>query len=386
MNAGSSGRRIYGTISLFIVILSIGSLIAISSPSINANYILKCPLHPLFFIFVCTELYFLVETFFSVCFDGPLKAGNTLLGQWIPLLAFPCEACFAILKKHQNNQRVITTLRSLPSIRSLRLFRLLALHPQYIVLCRVLKHSIHVLVPSLVSILGVGAVGGLLLQLTDKTFSNASHGHEQGVCMDSRGGKNPSPFQTLGDAFYWVVSTLCTVGYGDLIPYSSPGKALGSLFPLFGMFLLLFPSSVMCSYCISEYISSESTAIKQLHEKKHDIYELLQHMEAILNDSSAQSQNNAMSMTLHRRDFFRAREVFSLCKSLIISSHKGSYDTKRFRDLLCERVLMVFHLASKVPEKERQAFRMVAGLNAIAWIHNRELKKIFKSINHPYSI
>ena len=48
-----------------------------------------------------------------------------------------------------------------------------------------------------------------------------------------------SPFVSIGTAFYWVIVTGATVGYGDLVPTTYAGRGLASLTCVFGILGLL---------------------------------------------------------------------------------------------------------------------------------------------------
>jgi len=59
-----------------------------------------------------------------------------------------------------------------------------------------------------------------------------------------------SPIQTLTDAFWWSLSTVTTVGYGDVYPVTGAGKALGVVLMVFGIatlggFISLVSSAVI---------------------------------------------------------------------------------------------------------------------------------------------
>jgi len=45
----------------------------------------------------------------------------------------------------------------------------------------------------------------------------------------------PAVFETYGDALWFSVVTVATVGYGDIVPETSAGRATASIMILFGM-------------------------------------------------------------------------------------------------------------------------------------------------------
>lgn len=58
-------------------------------------------------------------------------------------------------------------------------------------------------------------------------------------------GKEISPFTSLGVTLYWVVVSVCTVGYGDLVPTSHASRAICSILFLFSILILSLPVSVI---------------------------------------------------------------------------------------------------------------------------------------------
>jgi len=53
-------------------------------------------------------------------------------------------------------------------------------------------------------------------------------------------GSNPKVDSYL-DALWWAVATVTTVGYGDILPQSVPGKILG-------MIMMILGSAIFCSF------------------------------------------------------------------------------------------------------------------------------------------
>ena len=46
---------------------------------------------------------------------------------------------------------------------------------------------------------------------------------------------SPAGFDSLGDALWWSVQTVTTVGYGDVVPESNGGRLIGIFVMIFGV-------------------------------------------------------------------------------------------------------------------------------------------------------
>lgn len=57
----------------------------------------------------------------------------------------------------------------------------------------------------------------------------------------------PTAFSSIPATMWWGVSTLTTVGYGDIIPITPLGKVLGGLFSLMGIGLFALPAGILSS-------------------------------------------------------------------------------------------------------------------------------------------
>jgi len=58
-------------------------------------------------------------------------------------------------------------------------------------------------------------------------------------------GKENSQINSVLDAFWWAVTTVTTVGYGDIIPVSDAGKILAIFYMFFGIGILVIFLSVL---------------------------------------------------------------------------------------------------------------------------------------------
>ena len=57
-------------------------------------------------------------------------------------------------------------------------------------------------------------------------------------------------FPTFGDGVWWAVVTLATVGYGDLVPHTAWGRALGGVVIVFGVTFISFLVAVVTSLLV----------------------------------------------------------------------------------------------------------------------------------------
>jgi voltage-gated potassium channel len=57
---------------------------------------------------------------------------------------------------------------------------------------------------------------------------------------------------TMGDALWWAVTTVTTVGYGDIVPESTAGRIVGTALMLTGLGLIPIITSVVVSILVSQ--------------------------------------------------------------------------------------------------------------------------------------
>jgi len=63
------------------------------------------------------------------------------------------------------------------------------------------------------------------------------------------GEAQPDGFSSIPAAMWWAVETLTTVGYGDLVPITVPGKILGGVVTIIGVAAVaLFTSLITVSF------------------------------------------------------------------------------------------------------------------------------------------
>lgn len=56
-----------------------------------------------------------------------------------------------------------------------------------------------------------------------------------------------SPFESVPVGFWWAITTMTTVGYGDAFPITSVGKLIGGVAMLAGIFCVALPTGILCT-------------------------------------------------------------------------------------------------------------------------------------------
>eukprot|EP01059_Diplonema_ambulator_P005690 TRINITY_DN15472_c0_g1_i3.p1 TRINITY_DN15472_c0_g1~~TRINITY_DN15472_c0_g1_i3.p1 ORF type:complete len:465 (+),score=18.06 TRINITY_DN15472_c0_g1_i3:359-1753(+) len=156
-----------------------------------------------------------------------------------------------------------------------------------------------------------------------------------------------SPFQSIPAAFWWAISTVTVVGYGDEIPESAGGKALATFAMLSGTFIIAIPASVFGSNFLAEYHRRgrekilEKQAVRQLRSDQlvKAIYTVQSHptphtntIDAILLGIlwSPEYATKAVRL-LTRSNWVVTSELFQILSSSVpgnakMIGHQGYYD------------------------------------------------------------
>ena len=78
----------------------------------------------------------------------------------------------------------------------------------------------------------------------------------------------PETFDSIGLAYWWAVTTVTTVGYGDVVPESTGGRIVGAMLMLTGLALIPTLTSVIVSTFLYKTRKSEQERIEQLEEEQ----------------------------------------------------------------------------------------------------------------------
>lgn len=81
----------------------------------------------------------------------------------------------------------------------------------------------------------------------------------------------PEVFSSIPEAMWWGIVTIATIGYGDMVPITPMGKALGFVISLIGIGLFALPAGILASG-FSEVIKEEQQKKKgEQDESANDV-------------------------------------------------------------------------------------------------------------------
>jgi voltage-gated potassium channel len=86
---------------------------------------------------------------------------------------------------------------------------------------------------------------------------------------------------SLGDALWWAIATVTTVGYGDVVPKSAEGRIAGVVLMLVGITVFGWLTAALASLFVE---NDEAAVDEELHRKLDEIAQRLSTIEAHLED------------------------------------------------------------------------------------------------------
>jgi voltage-gated potassium channel len=140
------------------------------------------------------------------------------------------------------------------SLRLLRVFRLAKL-VRYVAALGLLRQAIRMRRRELIAL---GLVASITILISATLMYSAEHEAQ------------PKAFTCMPDALWWALSTLTTVGYGDIYPTTALGRLCASLIMILGIGLVALPTGLVgsafyeltqhrvCPHCGCELLSHPS--------------------------------------------------------------------------------------------------------------------------------
>lgn len=156
-----------------------------------------------------------------LCVRHPLRYARSFFGIVDLLAILPTYLAFFAPEIH-----ALIDVRILRLLRIFRILRLVAFVREYQILGRALKASGHKILIFLSVVMMVVIILGTLLYVVE--------GPENG-------------FTSIPISIYWAITTVTTVGYGDITPHTDLGRFIASVMMLLGWGTLAVPTGIVTS-------------------------------------------------------------------------------------------------------------------------------------------
>jgi voltage-gated potassium channel len=78
----------------------------------------------------------------------------------------------------------------------------------------------------------------------------------------------PATFKSLGLAYWWALTTVTTVGYGDVVPHELAGRLVGAMLMLTGLSLIPTITSVVVSALVSKRAEAQREEERRMYEEQ----------------------------------------------------------------------------------------------------------------------
>jgi len=224
--------RIFDVVVIAAILLSVVAVMADSIESVAARHgMLLNRLEWMFTILFTIEY---VARLSSV--DRPLRYATSFFG--IVDLVAVLPTYLAVLFPEAQ---VLIDVRMLRLLRCFRIFKLTAYLTELRLLGRAMANSMRKILVFLSVVVIVVLIVGTLMYVIEGPGNG---------------------FTSIPKAIYWALSTITTVGYGDIVPQTEVGRALAAVVMLIGWGILAVPTGI---------VTAEMTAQKFVKEPPHRI-------------------------------------------------------------------------------------------------------------------
>ncbi|MBC7900993.1 MAG: ion transporter [Saprospiraceae bacterium] len=240
--AETRGGRLFDVTLIWLILLSVATVILESVRSIRENYGNELAVAEWFFTILFTFEF--VMRLLSV--KRPIRYALSFYGLIDILAILPTYISFFV-----PGTQYLLAIRILRLLRIFRILKLSAYVAEASVITTALKASRRKIFVFFVAILSIVTVVGSLMYVIEGEVNG---------------------FTDIPTSIYWSIVTLTTVGYGDLSPKTGLGKFLASVVMIMGYAIIAVPTGIVTAEFARVVRPTASTHVcPECHAEGHDV-------------------------------------------------------------------------------------------------------------------
>ncbi len=138
--------------------------------------------------------------------------------------------------------------------------------------------------------------------------------------------------KTLGEAFWWLIVTVATVGYGDFIPVTTWGRVIASVLIVVGVSLIPFVAAQAASYLVTRRLREER-GLEKIKDKEHTVIcGWNEHIDMILEGIIAR-QEHPKIVLVNSLDSEKMNDLLMRYKSINLKFVHGDFSSESAMNL-----------------------------------------------------
>ena len=171
--------------------------------------------------------------------------------------------------------------------------------------------------------------------------------------------------KTLGEAFWWLIVTLATVGYGDFTPVTTSGRIIASVLIVIGVSLIPFVAAQGASYLVTRRLREER-GLEKIKDKDHTVIcGWNEHIDTIL-DGIISRQEHPEIILVNSLASEKMNEVLLRYKSVKPRFVHGDFTSEAILDLANVRQAATVIILTDTAQGEVGSADERAGLGTLA--------------------